>query len=106
MGGVRHSHGDNLTDYIDQIRKDGKVLQMEDLSDTTRAWEKLMLGFRTSQGVLKSEVDAFAKSKGISYGDKFSRLLKEGFLSLREERFQVTSKGYFVLNGILEVLAA
>jgi coproporphyrinogen III oxidase-like Fe-S oxidoreductase len=55
---------------------------------------------------LKAEVDAFARSKGISYGDKFNRLLKEGFLSLNEDRFRVTSKGYFILNGILGVLAA
>jgi oxygen-independent coproporphyrinogen-3 oxidase len=106
VGGVRHSHGDDLTEYIGQIQKGGEVLQREPLSDSIRAWEKLMLGFRTNQGVSKTEVDAFARSKGIAYGDKFNRLLKEGFLSLKEDRFRVTSKGYFVLNGILGVLAA
>ena len=106
VDGVRHSHGEDLMEYIGQIQKGREVLQLENLSATTRAWERLMLGFRTNQGVLKAEVDAFAESKGISYSDKFNRLLKEGFLSLREERFRVTSKGYFVLNGILEVLAA
>ncbi|HTC22577.1 MAG TPA: radical SAM family heme chaperone HemW [bacterium] len=106
VGGVRHSHGDDLTEYIDRIQKGGKVLEWETLSDSIRAWEKLMLGFRTNQGVSKAEVDAFAQSKGISYADKFNRLLKEGFLSLKEDRFRVTSKGYFILNGILGVLAA
>lgn len=104
--GLRHSHGEDLMEYIRLAGNGGRLLQTEYLSPKTRSWEKLMLGLRTSQGVLRTEVEEFAETGGISHAEKFNRLFKEGFLILREDRYQVTPKGYFVLNGILGVLAA
>jgi len=106
VDGVRHSHGDDLMEYIDQVQKGGMVLQQEPLSDTVRQWEKLMLGLRTREGVEKAEADRYVDSGGFSKNAKFNRLLKEGFLILNEGRYRVTSKGFFVLNGILETFAA
>ena len=103
---VRHSHGDDLMKYIDQIQKGEKVLQEEYLSEATRGWENIMLGLRTRDGVEEAKADRYANSIGSSKSAKFNRLLKEGFLSLSEGRYRVTSKGYFVLNGILESFAA
>jgi len=106
VGGVRHSHGEDLMGYIRQIQAGGDVLQKEHLPEGTRAWERLMLGLRTKDGVEKAEADRYAGTMGRGPSAKWDRLLEEGFLSLQEGRYRVTSKGFFVLNGILEVLAA
>jgi putative oxygen-independent coproporphyrinogen III oxidase len=105
--GIRHSHGDDLDDYIQTtLRGKGPVLQQEVLSTSVRTLEKLMLNFRTRDGVLQSEVEDYAREMGLSYENRFTHLQKEGFLSLSEGRYRVTSKGFFVLNGILESLVA
>ncbi len=104
--GVRHSHGEDLMEYIRQVKARENVLLTEYLPEKTRAWEKLMLALRTKDGVEKTEADRYAGFTGCPREAKFNRLLEEGFLSLKEGRYRVTSKGYFVLNGILEVLAA
>lgn len=104
--GVRHSHGDDLPEYIRQVNARQDVLEKEVLTQATQAWEKLMLGLRTKDGVDKAEADRYAGPASGPQGAKLNRLLKEGFLSLEEGRYRVTSKGYFVLNGILQVLAA
>lgn len=101
--GIRHSHGEDLMGYIRQVKAGEDILQKEYLPETTRAWEKLMLALRTKEGVDKTEADRYTASSPKA---QFNRLLKEGFLTLEEGRYRVTSKGYFVLNGILQVLAA
>jgi oxygen-independent coproporphyrinogen-3 oxidase len=106
VGGVRHSHGDDLIEYIGRMNRGENVIRQEFLSEPIRAWERLMLGFRTNQGVLKTEVEHYAGLGKISYVDKFKRFMDGGFLSLEEGRYRVTAKGYFVLNGLLEVLVA
>lgn len=106
VDGVRHSHGEDLMGYMRQIAAGEDVLLMEHLPEGTRAWERLMLGLRTKDGVEKAEADRYARAAGRIPSAKWDRLLEEGFLSLQEGRYRVTSKGYFVLNGILEVLAA
>ena len=105
--GVRHSHGDDLQEYIRLVAGGASpVLHRETLTPSIRAWEKLMLGLRTREGVLKEEVDRVAAARRFSQGEKFHRLLQEGFLSLSDGRYRVASKGYFVMNGILETLVA
>lgn len=104
--GIRHSHGEDLMEYIRQVNAHEDMLYKEYLPENTRTWEKLMLGLRTKDGVEKAEADRYTGFTGGPQGTKLNRLLKEGFLSLEKGRYRVTSKGYFVLNGILEVLAA
>jgi coproporphyrinogen III oxidase-like Fe-S oxidoreductase len=107
VGKLRHGHGDDLMEYIRMAAQGrDKVLQYENLSEAVRSWEKLMLRFRTNEGVLEAEVRDHARSKGASYQEKFRVLQKEGFLLLESGRYRVTPKGYFVLNGILETLIA
>jgi oxygen-independent coproporphyrinogen-3 oxidase len=106
VAGIRHSHGDDLQQYIQQVNRGEDVLLKEILSQDIQKWEKLILGLRTKDGVEKTEADRFASLSGATQKAQFSRLLKEGFLSIKDGRYRVTSKGYFVLNGILGVLAA
>ena len=93
-------------EYIGCVNRGQDVLQEEFLSGEVRAWEKIMLGFRTRGGVPQNEVEQYALSHGLSYQEKFDRYRQEGLLSLAEGQYHVTSKGYFVLNGILETLSA
>jgi coproporphyrinogen III oxidase-like Fe-S oxidoreductase len=79
-------------------------VEKETLSPVIRAWERIMLGFRTKEGILKSELERYARQQGVSYEERFGLFKKEGFLSFREGRVAVTPKGYFVLNGLLETL--
>lgn len=105
-GGVRYSHGEDLEEYINLVKEGQGVTQTEFLPDKVRAWEKLMLGLRTSQGVSVAELESYVHGNPGFHAGRFSRLLREDFLKLEDGRYRVTSKGYFVLNGILEILAA
>jgi oxygen-independent coproporphyrinogen-3 oxidase len=106
VGDVRHGHGDDLMAYIDQASRGQQgLLEKEVLSQSVRAWERIMLQFRTQEGVLESDVESYVRSQGgSSYKERFNRFEKEGFISLSQGRYRVTPKGYFVLNGILETL--
>ncbi len=105
---VRHSHREDLMEYIRQASLgDSVLLEKENLTDSTRAWERLMLQLRTNEGVLEKDVESYARSQGLSsYKKKFERFQEEGFLLQTQGRYRVTPKGYFVLNGILETLVA
>jgi oxygen-independent coproporphyrinogen III oxidase len=107
VGNLRHSHGDDLADYIRRSAggPDG-LLEYEILPGKVRAWEKLMLQFRTRDGVSQADLLNQAGRCGDAVLDRFRLLQKEGFLLWEEGRVRVTPKGYFVLNGILETLVA
>ncbi len=105
--GVRHSHGEDLTEYIRQFKKgQGDTIQLENLSPSIQAFEKLMLGLRTHQGVSKKELEQYATTNQVSFQAKFDLFEKKGFLSFASNHYKVTPKGYFVLNGLLEALVA
>jgi len=106
--GVRHNHRENLDEYIRQAAQGPQaLLELEPLSDKIRDWERIMLQFRTSEGVEEKSVRDYAKVYGsLSYKERFDRLQKEGLLLLHQGRYQVAPKGYFILNGILESLLA
>jgi len=103
---MRHSHGEDLDEYIRLARNGKNLLIFEPLTESVRNWERLMLGLRTNEGVFQKDVEDFARPRGIRYQEKFDLLQKRGFLSLKDHRYRVTSRGYFVLNGILEALVA
>jgi len=106
VGGVRHSHGEDLMKYIHQVSQGREaLLEKEVLPESVRAWERIMLQFRTKDGVLAADLETYVRSQGgSSYKERFKRFEKEGFLSLSQGRYRATPKGYFVLNGILETL--
>ncbi|HTA77128.1 MAG TPA: radical SAM family heme chaperone HemW [bacterium] len=106
VGDVRHSHGEDLMTYIEKASQGyDALLEKEVLAEPVRAWEKIMLQFRTQEGVLESDVESYVRSQGgSSYKERFNRFENEGFISLVDGRYRSTAKGYFVLNGILETL--
>lgn len=106
VGTVRHSHGEDLMEYIQKASQSSAgLLVNESLSPAARTWERIMLQLRTNEGVRETDLDQYAQSRGLSsYKNRFDRFLREGFLSHGKGRYRVTPKGYFVLNGILETL--
>jgi oxygen-independent coproporphyrinogen-3 oxidase len=102
VGLVRHGHGEDLSDYIERVGRGEKVLELEELSPKTQAWERIMLGLRTSQGVIRSRLMEYL---GAGAAPKLKMLLGAGLLIEEGERFRVSPQGYFVLNGILNNLA-
>ncbi len=103
--GCRYSHRDDLKEYIENEGK-GPALRTEKLAQSILEFEKIMLGLRTRDGILKEEIQHYADMAGISYENKFSFFLKLGKLSFTQGRYRVTSQGYFTLNAILQTLMA
>jgi putative oxygen-independent coproporphyrinogen III oxidase len=106
VGGVRHSHGEDLAEYIREAGRGSGLLHLEPLGEEIRAWERIMLGLRTDLGVSREELEGYGAARGLPYGEKLGLLLREGFLLSDGNRYRVAPKGYFVLNGILNHLAA
>jgi oxygen-independent coproporphyrinogen-3 oxidase len=104
--GIRHGHGEDLMEYISQSAQGRKKLLINEvLPEAVQAWEKIMLQFRTTEGVSQNDLEAYVRSQGgSSYKERFAMFEREGFLSLKDGQYRVTTKGYFVLNGILETL--
>jgi oxygen-independent coproporphyrinogen III oxidase len=101
--GVRYQHGDDLEHYLENPCRleDG---QPEKLTEATRAFESIMLGLRTREGIPQKDLERYVESTGAAMDRKFPVFLREGLLELAQGRYRVTRKGYFVLNGLLEEL--
>jgi oxygen-independent coproporphyrinogen-3 oxidase len=103
--GLRTTHGEDLAAYL-KDPLDPATRVREELTASTRLWEGVLLGLRTREGVDLSQVELVARARGVDPGPRFDRFLKEGLLRSQGGRVAVTSRGYFVLNGILETLMA
>ncbi|HVZ79308.1 MAG TPA: radical SAM family heme chaperone HemW [bacterium] len=101
VGPLRHGHGEDLEGYIGRVGRGEPVLEVEELSPKTRAWERIMLGLRTRSGVPKGPLTQYL---GAQAGSRLRPLLGAGLLVEEGERVRVAPQGYFVLNGILEKL--
>jgi oxygen-independent coproporphyrinogen III oxidase len=103
VGGSRHSHGDNLEDYIQNRKKRlEKDIQFEVLTPEIRLFEKVMLGLRTAKGVSLRELKKISNNKF----ERIEKLEKEGLFSRFQGNVRVTNHGFFLLNGILNFLRA
>ena len=68
--------------------------EQETLTDEQRHTERVMLGLRTSEGIAFSDVD---ETKALPY-------LRRGLLQQKGDRLAATTKGYHILNRIIEDL--
>lgn len=82
---------------------DGKWLDNEkDISLSEREFEFLMLGFRTSEGILKSEFfDRFGADLDEKYGKKVEKFKKMGYFCDNGDSVALTERGFEVSNAIL-----
>ena len=65
--GLRSTHGEDLSGYIQRLSEGGKAsVEEEVLSPEVMEWEKVMLGIRTQEGVLKKDLERIAQARGLS----------------------------------------
>lgn len=87
----------NISDvdaYIEQAMAHHLQPEQEILTEEQRHTERVMLGLRTNQGISSCEIDL---SKAMPY-------IEQGLLTQKGERIVATTKGYHILNRIIEDL--
>jgi oxygen-independent coproporphyrinogen-3 oxidase len=80
--------------YIDQAMNHQLLPEQELITPAERHTEQVMLGLRTNRGVKYSAVNM----------DKAKTYISEGLLELKNENLVATTKGYHILNRIIEDL--
>ena len=93
-GKVRSWNITNIDAYIEQAMAHNLHPEQELLNEEDRHTERVMLGLRTNQGIAISEIEA---SKAQAY-------IEQGLLTKKDDRIVATTKGFHILNRIIEDL--
>ena len=93
-GQVRQWNISDLDTYIAQAMAHQLQPEKEVLSEEQRHTERVMLGMRTNSGIGTEEID---RSKAQPY-------IAQGMLIEKDNRIVATTKGYHILNRIIEDL--
>lgn len=93
-GTVRSWNISDVDAYIEQAMAHHLQPEQEILTEEQRHTERVMLGLRTNQGISNCEIDL---SKAMPY-------IEQGLLTQKGERIVATTKGYHILNRIIEDL--
>jgi oxygen-independent coproporphyrinogen-3 oxidase len=93
-GNQRWWNIDDLDQYIAQAMNHQLTPEHETITPEERHTEQVMLGLRTNRGVKYSAVNM----------DKAKTYISEGLLELKNENLVATTKGYHILNRIIEDL--
>ena len=93
-GTVRSWNISDVDAYIEQAMAHHLQPEQEILTEEQRHTERVMLGLRTNQGISSCEIDL---SKAMPY-------IEQGLLMQKGERIVATTKGYHILNRIIEDL--
>ena len=93
-GTVRSWNISDVDAYIEQAMAHHLQPEQEILTEEQRHTERVMLGLRTNQGISICEIDL---SKAMPY-------IEQGLLTQKGERIMATTKGYHILNRIIEDL--
>ncbi len=93
-GQVRQWNISDLDTYIAQAMAHQLQPEKEVLSEEQRHTERVMLGLRTNSGISIDEID---RSKAQPY-------IAQGMLIEKDNRIVATTKGYHILNRIIEDL--
>lgn len=98
FGGKRLENTRDMERYLG-----GEWLQAEsDISNSEREFEFLMLGFRTADGISKSEFLArFGVDFDEKYGKKVEKFKKLGYFCEKGDALALTERGFEVSNAIL-----
>ena len=93
-GTVRSWNISDVDAYIEQAMAHHLQPEQEILTEEQRHTERVMLGLRTNQGISSCEIDL---SKAMPY-------IEQGLLTQKGEHIVATTKGYHILNRIIEDL--
>ena len=102
LGAAAHSYDGrcrqwNIADldgYIQQALAHELQPEVEHLSEEDRHTERVMLSLRTSQGVMKADIDMH----------KAKPYIEQGLLEDKGDRLAATTQGFHILNRIIEEL--
>lgn len=93
-GKVRQWNVSDIDAYIEQAMAHNLQPEQEVLTNEQRHTERIMLGLRTSQGIAINEIDI----------NKAQPYIKQGLLIQRGNHIAATTKGFHILNRIIEDL--
>ena len=93
-GKVRSWNISNLDTYIEQAMVHDLQPEKEVLTDEQRHTERIMLGLRTNKGVAIADIDPH----------KAQHYIQQGLLKQKGTRIVATTKGFHILNRIIEEL--
>lgn len=94
LDGRRYWNSDKLQEYLSLINKEGKAIDgYEDLSEATRAMEKVIFGLRMNKGIAQDLIP----NEKLATIDQF---IADGFLSKQGDRILVTDQGRLVLDQL------
>ncbi|PKP27904.1 MAG: coproporphyrinogen III oxidase, partial [Bacteroidetes bacterium HGW-Bacteroidetes-19] len=103
-GDFRSWNVSSLTKYVDGIVHGKPIIEYEKLTISDKFNEAIMLGIRTSKGVLISEISK-------KYGEAFVQHLLHQLVTLDSDLYElsegvltVTEKGFPLLDHITEIL--
>ena len=95
-GTARSWNISDLDSYIEQAMTHNLQPEKEILTDENRHTERVMLGLRTNQGVAIKDINA----------RKAQHYIQQGLLMQKDTRIIATTKGFHILNRIIEDLLA
>lgn len=93
-GKVRSWNISDIDAYIEQAMAHNLHPEQELLNEEDSHTERVMLGLRTNQGIAISEIEV---SKAQAY-------IEQGLLTKKDDRIVATTKGFHILNRIIEDL--
>jgi oxygen-independent coproporphyrinogen III oxidase len=88
--------------YIAGVKQGAPLFEKEELTDTDRYNELIMLSLRTTNGLsLATVAKAFGAKERWQLLQKAERYLAEGVMQQSGDRLRLTSQGLFVSDGII-----
>lgn len=104
LNGIRFKKESNINKYIEKISDDIiPIEEIEYLSPITRLKEKLMLGLRLADGISLDQLPCQEKDYfQTEIVPKLKLYIEAGLLENNSDKFQLTSKGIFLANEVLQ----
>ncbi len=99
VGNCRYSNTENLIEYLEgNFEKKEEFLSIEEQEE-----EFIFLGLRMVKGIDKKKYEEiFKRNFDEKFGDRVSEFCRCGYIEDTEQRVRVTSKGFHILNHIIE----
>ncbi|MCQ1530873.1 radical SAM family heme chaperone HemW [Lutispora saccharofermentans] len=102
IDGKRFWNFSGLDEYIKNIEAGKAAVEgNEDISIREDMWETIILGLRLNSGIGISDFNAKYEINFIEeYGNALSKLIKEGLITIQDDRVRLTHKGQDLSNRV------
>ncbi len=100
--GVRSAAPRDIERYIDAVESGGEVFEDYDrIPDSERAFEYVMLGLRTSDGISKRRLTNVYRLDPDSARDELEELARAGLVEDLPDSVRLTEKGFLLSNTLI-----